>query len=121
MQLYGTIADKDHFFKFDGTEKLVAYILDKYIDSRFEKSAEQTYIILLTRNMNEQFYDLLSLLVQKQSYFNAQANKSHKHLQKKLQLLLKITSGVRNEYFMEDQMNDASRFYPFDPVFSKIE
>tara|TARA_B110000285_G_C15009951_1_gene555893 strand:- start:114 stop:242 length:129 start_codon:yes stop_codon:yes gene_type:complete len=42
---------------------MIAFVLDKFVDARFEKTAEQTYISLLTRNSNEEFHDLLALLV----------------------------------------------------------
>lgn len=47
--------EKDPTFKFDSTVKLIAFILDKYVDTRLEKSAEATYMQLLTRNKNEYF------------------------------------------------------------------
>jgi hypothetical protein len=34
------IAERDDYFKFDGMVKLIAYVLDKYNDGRFEKIAE---------------------------------------------------------------------------------
>ncbi len=70
LQLYRALVQKDPTFKFESTTKLIAFILDKYVDMRLEKSAEATYMQLLTRNKNEDFHDTLALLVLKQSYFN---------------------------------------------------
>ena len=71
-------------FKFDSQLKIISLVLEKYMDSRTEKSAEQTFIKLAIRNHNEDFSEVLGHIVSKQSYFNTQALKSHKHLQKRL-------------------------------------
>ena len=43
--------------------KTLAFVLDKYCDAKFERIAETTYLTFLTRNNNEDFYIVTSLLV----------------------------------------------------------
>ena len=52
------------------TDKLLAFVLDKYSDSRCEKQAENTFMAFLRRNNNSEFYDIICLLISKKSYYN---------------------------------------------------
>ena len=92
----------------------MAYALDRYVDPKFEKASEQVYLKFL--NNQEQFYENVALLVSKQSYFNVQHLHSHKQLQGRFQLLLKVTKDVKSYGF-----SNPERLYPFEPVIKKIE
>jgi anaerobic ribonucleoside-triphosphate reductase len=50
LQLYLHLAQQSAFFKFDNVVKVIAYVLDKLVDQRFEKQADSTYRAFLTRN-----------------------------------------------------------------------
>ena len=98
---------------------MIAYVLDKLVDQRFEKQADSTYRAFLTRNQNEEFPAVLALLVQKQGYFNVQALKSHNHLQGRLRQLHR-TTGELKSILNEQELAAIERYYPFDAVLRKL-
>lgn len=71
LQLYQALIARDSSenpygnFKFENQNKTLAFVLDKYCDAKFEKQAEVTYLSFLTRHKNEDFYNVVALLVQK--------------------------------------------------------
>ena len=67
LHLFRSMPDE---FKFDSQLKIISLVLEKYVDARTEKSAEQTFIKLAIRNHNEDFSEVLGFIVSKQSYFN---------------------------------------------------
>ena len=85
-------------FKFENMDTTIAFVLDKYIDSKSELLSEQAYFAFLKRNNNEEFCHTLALLVQKNGYYNLQALNSHNHTIKRLKLLTKVTSLMNTQF-----------------------
>jgi len=70
LALFRDILEHDPSFKVDTLTKMLAFALDKSVDARLEENADKTFLAYLKRSNNEDFHDVLALLVQKQSYFN---------------------------------------------------
>ena len=56
-------------FKFDNSERVLAYILDKLIDSKLSKRAEDIFLLYLDQRKSE-YYNLITFLVSKNSCYN---------------------------------------------------
>lgn len=81
---------------------MLAYVLDKYSESRHQQLALDAFRAFLVRNNNTEFCEILQLLVSKRSYFNLQALRSVKHLQCRLQILLETTQGLKTTYLTKE-------------------
>jgi hypothetical protein len=82
-------------FKFDSHERVLAYLLDKLIDPKLSSKIEDIFFRYLEERKQE-YFNLISFLVNKNSYFNPSTQNSHKLLQKKLLILLKLTQEMAN-------------------------
>jgi len=120
LQLFSSLVERDNF-KFENHINMICFTLDKYIDRLCEQQAEQTYFAFLKRNKNEDFNLTLSLLIQKQGYYNVQALGSHNHLSKRLKLLTKITSIMKGEILTQEQCMQLDKYYPLQSVCLKMQ
>jgi hypothetical protein len=66
-------------FKFDSHERVLAYLLDKLIDARLQNKVEDVFFRYLDQRPSE-YFNLVSFLMGKNSYFNVQTQNSHKLL-----------------------------------------
>lgn len=101
LSLLTLLVDLSSYYRLENTDKVIAFCLDKYTDSKFEQSCFSVYTKLLTKNNNDDFHKTLCLLFLKQGHFNPQTEKSHNHLAKRLKLLLRITSTL-GEYLSSE-------------------
>ena len=102
LQMFGLLA-QDDTFKFENQIAVITFTLDKYIDKVCESLAEQAYYHFLKRNKSEDFNFTVSLLLQKQGYYNVQAVNSHNHLMKRMKLLIKITEQMKGGILTPEQ------------------
>ena len=100
--MFGLLA-QDDTFKFENQIAVITFTLDKYIDKVCESLAEQAYCHFLKRNKSEDFNFTVSLLLQKQGYYNVQAVNSHNHLMKRMKLLIKITEQMKGGILTPEQ------------------
>lgn len=119
-------------FKFDNHERVLAFMFDRLTDPRVATKVEDIFFRYLDQRKPE-YNSLVSFLVSKNSNFNVQTQNSHKLLQKKLQILLKMTQEMdqfeQGSVQLATPIHKSSKFqqngqppqnYPYSEVYNKL-
>eukprot|EP00347_Sterkiella_histriomuscorum_P005376 403356849 len=132
VELIDQILTRNKNFKFENTDRVLAFLIDKMVDPKIGKKAEEVFFKYVDSHKLD-YFDLVAFIVSKNSSFNVQAQNSIKLISKKLQILHSMTADM--EQFIEYQNQHTSppktsskypsnlnirKDYPYPEVFAKL-